>query len=129
MKKTVSIIAVCIAVLVVLGSCFSEPLENDSLKTSDDSIVTSETQETTEKRTEKVTTTEEKSSSTTKTESTTTTKTEKVTTTQEVEDIVWIPQSGSKYHSRANCSNMKDPSQVTKAQAIAMGYEPCKRCH
>lgn len=43
--------------------------------------------------------------------------------------MVWIPQSGSKYHSRANCSNMKNPTQVTEEEAEAMGYEPCKRCH
>jgi len=43
--------------------------------------------------------------------------------------MVWIPQSGSKYHSRADCSNMNNPSQVTKEEAESMGYEPCKRCH
>ncbi len=47
----------------------------------------------------------------------------------ETEDMVWIPQSGSKYHSTSSCSNMKNPSQVSKSEAIDMGYEPCKRCH
>ncbi len=42
--------------------------------------------------------------------------------------IVWIPQSGSKYHSNSGCSNMKSPSTVTESQAIAWGYTPCKRC-
>lgn len=45
------------------------------------------------------------------------------------ETMVWIPNSGSKYHSRSNCSNMKNPTQVTESQAISMGYTPCKRCH
>lgn len=45
------------------------------------------------------------------------------------EPMVWIPKSGSKYHSKAGCSNMKNPTQVTKSEAEAMGYTPCKRCH
>lgn len=43
--------------------------------------------------------------------------------------MVWIPQSGAKYHSRSGCSNMKNPSQVTLDQAISWGYDACKRCH
>ena len=42
--------------------------------------------------------------------------------------VVWIPQSGTKYHSYSGCSNMNSPSQVTESQAIARGYTPCKRC-
>ena len=49
--------------------------------------------------------------------------------TNESETMVWIPQSGSKYHSRSGCSNMKNPTQVTKEEAIDRGYEPCKRCY
>lgn len=43
--------------------------------------------------------------------------------------MVWIPKTGSKYHSNPNCSNMKNPRQVTKSQAISSGYEPCKKCY
>lgn len=43
-------------------------------------------------------------------------------------DTVWIPKSGSKYHSNSGCSNMKNPSQVTKSEAEDQGYEPCKKC-
>lgn len=43
-------------------------------------------------------------------------------------DMVWIPNSGSKYHSHAGCSNMKNPTQVTKEEAENRGFEPCKRC-
>lgn len=43
--------------------------------------------------------------------------------------MVWIPQSGSKYHSSSSCSNMKNPSQVPLEQAIANGYTACKKCH
>ncbi len=45
------------------------------------------------------------------------------------ETMVWIPNSGSKYHSTPYCSGMKNPTQVTEAEAIARGYEPCLRCH
>lgn len=43
--------------------------------------------------------------------------------------MVWIPRSGSKYHSNSSCSNMKNPSQVSISQAQASGYEPCKKCY
>ena len=43
--------------------------------------------------------------------------------------MVWIPQSGSKYHSNSGCSNMKNPSQISKSAAISRGYEPCKKCY
>lgn len=42
--------------------------------------------------------------------------------------MVWIPNSGSKYHSYSGCSNMKNPQQVTKTEAENQGYEPCKKC-
>lgn len=44
------------------------------------------------------------------------------------ETMVWIPSSGSKFHSNPSCSNMKNPSEVTKAQAEAKGYTACKKC-
>ena len=43
--------------------------------------------------------------------------------------MVWIPQSGSKYHSDPSCSNMRDPTQVTLEQAEAWDYGPCKKCY
>ena len=45
------------------------------------------------------------------------------------EEMVWIPASGSKYHSNSSCSGMNNPTQVTKSDAEARGYTPCKRCH
>ncbi len=45
-------------------------------------------------------------------------------------ELVWVPTNGgTKYHSRAGCSKMKDPKQVSKETAEANGYTPCKRCH
>ena len=49
--------------------------------------------------------------------------------TPATEGEVWIPNSGSKYHKSSDCSNMKNPKQVTLDQAISMGYTPCKKCY
>ena len=50
-------------------------------------------------------------------------------TQQPQEQMVWIPQSGSKYHSNASCSGMNNPTQVTISKAQSLGYEPCKKCY
>lgn len=44
------------------------------------------------------------------------------------ESMVYIPKTGSKYHRTSTCSNMKNPNQVTKSQAISMGYGRCSKC-
>lgn len=49
--------------------------------------------------------------------------------TEQVQVMVWIPESGTKYHSDPDCSGMINPTEVTLEEAIAMGYEACKRCH
>lgn len=73
-------------------------------------------------------------SSVSKTESTKSNSTQTVTsnsqtsTSNQEEQMVWIPNSGSKYHSRSSCSNMKNPSQTTKSQAEEEGYTACKKC-
>lgn len=45
-------------------------------------------------------------------------------------DTVYIAGSGqgTKYHSTPNCSSMKDPVALTRAEAENRGYTPCKRC-
>ena len=48
---------------------------------------------------------------------------------QPQEETVWIPQSGSKYHSNSSCSGMNNPTEVTISEAQSRGYEPCKKCH
>ena len=69
--------------------------------------------------------------STTKPEETTPGETtpEETTPVEPTEKMVWIPKSGTKYHSSSSCSNMKNPTQVTKSEAIAKGYGPCSKCH
>lgn len=44
--------------------------------------------------------------------------------------MVWIPtKGGTKYHKTKTCSNMANPSQVTKDEAIGSGFTPCKKCY
>ena len=65
----------------------------------------------------------------TPTETPTPTPTETPTPTPEpVETMVWIPKTGKRYHSRSNCSNMKNPSEVTLSEAEELGYTPCQKC-
>ena len=66
---------------------------------------------------------------TTTTTTTATTTQPTTTTTTEYVEMVWIPHSGNRYHRRASCSNMENPSQVTKEKAESMGYTPCGRCY
>ena len=42
--------------------------------------------------------------------------------------MVWIPRTGSKYHSHSGCSGMRSPSLVSLSDAIAWGYTACSRC-
>ena len=48
---------------------------------------------------------------------------------QPQEQMVWIPESGSKYHSNSSCSGMNNPTQVTISEAKAAGYTACKKCY
>lgn len=45
------------------------------------------------------------------------------------EEMVWIPSSGSKYHSNAGCSNMENPTEVPISKAKSRGFGPCGRCY
>lgn len=40
--------------------------------------------------------------------------------------LVWIPRSGSKYHSKSTCSNMKNPIQVTLRKQRKAAMIPVK---
>ncbi len=54
--------------------------------------------------------------------------TESETQTEYVE-MVWIPNSGTKYHNDSSCSNMNSPREVPREEAEQMGYTPCKKCY
>lgn len=45
------------------------------------------------------------------------------------ETIVYITDSGKKYH-QENCRSLKkSKTSISLSDAIAKGYEPCKICH
>lgn len=58
----------------------------------------------------------------------TTSKPEDVSNEAQMGETVWISASGSKYHSRSGCSNMKHPTEVSISSAISRGYTACKKC-
>ena len=45
-------------------------------------------------------------------------------------DQVWLSENGTKYHSKNDCGKMNPDKawQVSRADAVAMGYEACKKC-
>lgn len=45
------------------------------------------------------------------------------------DNLVWVSQSGSRYHCVADCSNMQDPLVMTEDEAIAKGRKPCGSCY
>lgn len=44
-------------------------------------------------------------------------------------DMVWIDDTGKKYHSKPSCSNMDAPYQVSREEAISKGRDACKKCY
>ena len=54
---------------------------------------------------------------------------QQVSSTAQGEEFVWVPtNSGKKYHSKPDCSNMQNPKQVTLDWAKNSGFTACKRC-
>ena len=47
----------------------------------------------------------------------------------EWDEMVWIPNTGQRYHTNKKCSGMKNPSYVTIEEAIRRGFTPCKKCY
>lgn len=116
-------------IICSLTACINEPKITITINTttaSDTALTTSVSTATTIITTKATTTSVPAVKSAPQT--TTAKKTTKVKTTQQYEEMVWIPKTGSKYHSSASCSNMKNPSQVSVSIAQSRGYEPCKKC-
>lgn len=44
--------------------------------------------------------------------------------------MVWLSETGTKYHSYSSCGNMNPAKarQVSESSAKAQGYQPCKNC-
>ena len=120
-------------------SIITSDSDKSELFTSEISTVSSALAEkTTSKTTENQSTTKKTSTSTQKTSTTQKPSTTKKTTTTkrtttESEDIpdtnmVWISEHGKRYHSSPSCSNMKNPSHVSRSTAESMGLTPCAKC-
>ena len=43
-------------------------------------------------------------------------------------DTVWISESGSKYHTKSDCSGMEGAKEISLQEALDMGKEAWKRC-
>lgn len=43
--------------------------------------------------------------------------------------LVWISANGNKYHRNSTCSNMDEPWQVSRQDAINQGRDACKKCY
>lgn len=43
-------------------------------------------------------------------------------------DTVWVSRTGKRYHQLSTCSNMKNPREITRDEAISRGMTPCKKC-
>lgn len=53
----------------------------------------------------------------------------KVSAASNEETYVYISASGSKYHKKSNCSNMKSATKITLKTAKQRGYQPCSKCY
>ena len=47
---------------------------------------------------------------------------------RETSEIVYVTDTGSKYH-RASCSYLKSKNSISKKDAIEQGYTACSRCN
>lgn len=85
----------------------------------------------TENTTKKVEATTKKAEATTKKQETTieAVVTENIIVEDNEELMVWIPNSGKRYHSNSSCSGMKEPTKVTVDEAKSLGYTACGRCY
>jgi hypothetical protein len=43
--------------------------------------------------------------------------------------FVWVDNKGKVYHSKEDCSDMKDPKQIKLSQAEKRKLTPCEKCH
>lgn len=42
--------------------------------------------------------------------------------------LVWVSNSGKRYHGNPSCSNMKNPQEISLEDAVSRGLTPCKKC-
>ena len=131
MKKVLIWAVVILLGIGMIGSCAAGDTKTDqetTIEATDNVVFTEETtQATTEATTQP---TEESTEAPTQKPTSAPVPIEKETqaSNENADFMVWIPQSGKKYHSNASCSGMNNPSKVTQEEAEEMGYTPCKKC-
>lgn len=129
MKK----LLMCLFLIFCILMCSACQKTQEDDISNDTTQAESSKQESTKDEPEKAETTkdEPEKNDTTKNETTKneTTKQEESGSENEEEIMVWVSGSGTKYHSKSSCSNMKSPKQMTLEEAEEQGYEPCKKCH
>lgn len=142
-----------IGIILVLGSCnngSATPATPETTVPTTSIIAQSETIEettlppTTEISTTAMPTTEPEITTIPTTEPTTLPETEAITVAaepettatpyvehieEETEEMVWISNTGSKYHSKPDCSRMKNPSLISREAAEQQNREACKNCY
>jgi hypothetical protein len=88
---------------------------------------------TTESTTQLETTTQEETTpqpeTTIQPETTTQLETTALEPKQTQNEVVWIVNTGNKYHKDKSCSQMVEPYTISKSDAISQGYEACKKCY
>ena len=135
--KINSLLSIVIAaVLFVAGICFSPSAvsseDQDGTSSTVSSMVNSSNYS--EDKSSSTTTSSQSntSNSSTSSKETSSSKTETnsptTTSSNPNSEMVWVPKTGSRYHSRSDCSNMNNPTQMTKAEAEKQGKTPCKIC-
>jgi peptidoglycan hydrolase-like protein with peptidoglycan-binding domain len=51
------------------------------------------------------------------------------TAKQDPDIFVWVDKKGKVYHSKKDCSDMKNPKQIKLSQAEKQKLKPCDKCH
>lgn len=133
-KRFKNIVATVLAVLTILAAPSGETTEQEmpigemsatveevESPTNEDVYVTAETDE--------ITTASTTAPTTMPTTAPAAVPTTQTTEGEKEEVMVWVSKSGSKYHSKSSCSNMKNPSQISLDTAKSRGLGACSKCY
>ena len=102
-------IGIAIAVLVCVGLAIKSSLDEKKAEKAAETAAITQTVETTTETTEM--------------------KTAGAAGSATAGSTVWVSGSGSKYHSKADCSGMENAKEITLEEAEKDGKTACKRCY
>ena len=130
-NKIISVLLIVTILMFMFGSCdaSTEYQSNDNSQTFDSEIFTNDSNDITTNsdttQPENITT----EPNNTESDDNTSIEPDNTTTDDEKKEMVWIPSTGTKYHSKSTCSGMNSPTQVPIEDAIKQGYTACKKCY